>query len=266
MHSVSAELAPLVMPDPNQPVDHCEASSDEPLNSESKTRFHGPATAPTGCGLLGATVVVVVGATVVVVVGATVVVVVGAIGCRVVGATAAVVVGATVVAAPAVAPPALVGAVDPTRTRVGVADPPRVVSRDVDLTVMRRCSIPKSSLRLASEGATDVFSAILVIEDPVPLGDADASTAIIAINMQVVTASVAILGMRCGVLVVNIFLSEPLSMSTKSQTQITPRPLTTQRLPNYVFTETNWEIESDNSSELLRVTSLILTTNARFIV
>jgi hypothetical protein len=51
--------------------------------------------------------------------------------------------------------------------------------------------------------------------------------------MQVVTASVAILGMRCGVLVVIIFLSVPLSMSTKSQTQITPRPPTTQRLPNY---------------------------------
>src|SRR5664280_2286159 len=36
------------MPEPNHPVDHCDVSSEEPLNSESNARFHGPTSWPTG--------------------------------------------------------------------------------------------------------------------------------------------------------------------------------------------------------------------------
>jgi hypothetical protein len=65
------------MPEPNHPSDHCEVSSEEPLNSESKARFQGPGSLPTGCGDPDTVVVVVaVGTVVVVVVVGTVVVVV----------------------------------------------------------------------------------------------------------------------------------------------------------------------------------------------
>jgi hypothetical protein len=53
------------------------------------------------------------------------------------------------------------------------------------------------------------------IEGTVLLGDAEASIAIIVTNMQVATESVVNLEMRCDVFVVNIFLSEPLSMAYK---------------------------------------------------
>ena len=96
MHAWLRLFTPLVMPEPNQPVDHLEVLSDVPLNSESNDRFQGPFAGPTGwtelaVAIVGATVVVVVGATVVVVVGATVVVVVGATVVVVVGATVVVV-------------------------------------------------------------------------------------------------------------------------------------------------------------------------------
>lgn len=45
--------------------------------------------------------------------------------------------------------------------------------------------------------------------------DADASMAIIETNIEVVSASVTNFGTRCVVLVVSIFLSEPLSMTYK---------------------------------------------------
>lgn len=46
-------------------------------------------------------------------------------------------------------------------------------------------------------------------------GDADASMAIIVINMEVVTPSASNFCVRCDVVVVNIFLSEPLFMRNK---------------------------------------------------
>ena len=69
MHSVSALLMPFVMPEPNQPVDHCDVSSAGPLNSELNLRFQVPDMLPAGCGEVDTTVVV-VARTVVVVVGA----------------------------------------------------------------------------------------------------------------------------------------------------------------------------------------------------
>lgn len=71
MHSLSPLLMPFVIPEPNHPVDHCEPSSDGPLNSESNTRFQDPEILPAGCGEFVAGVIVVVGAGwVLVVVGA----------------------------------------------------------------------------------------------------------------------------------------------------------------------------------------------------
>jgi hypothetical protein len=62
---------------------------------------------------------------------------------------------------------------------------------------------------------TVTFSVGLAIRGRAVTGDADASMAIIVINMEVVTPSASNFCVRCDVVVVNIFLSEPLFMRNK---------------------------------------------------
>jgi len=150
-------------------------------------------------GDAGAVVVVVTGAVVVVVTGAVVVVGTGAV--VVVGTGGEVVVAATV-ATPPFPPPPPVGATE------------ELV--DVRLTEDWRSSPNLINwLRPDSDAKTYAWVVAPVTAGVVPLGDAEASMAIIATSAQEVTARVMTFGKRCVVSRLTNLVIEPLSMVHK---------------------------------------------------